>query len=61
MHNRIFFQHPDLMRMLCVHENVMTIMMNTLMSNKPTVGTEETETTEQSSGSPTVVKVCTCC
>lgn len=33
MHNRIFFQHPDLMRLLCVHENVMTIMMNVLKTS----------------------------
>uniref|UniRef100_A0A4D5R9V0 Ryanodine receptor 44F n=1 Tax=Scolopendra viridis TaxID=118503 RepID=A0A4D5R9V0_SCOVI len=28
--NRIFFQHPDLIRILCVHEDVMAVMMNTL-------------------------------
>ena len=28
--NRVFFQHPDLMRILTIHENVMAIMMNTL-------------------------------
>lgn len=26
MNNRIFFQHPDLMRMLRVHEDVMTML-----------------------------------
>jgi hypothetical protein len=30
MNNRIFFQHPDLMRLLRVHEDVMSIMMNVL-------------------------------
>ena len=38
MNNRIFFQHPDLMRLLSVHENVMTIMMNILTAQK---GAEE--------------------
>lgn len=27
MNNRVFFQHPDLMRLLRVHEDVMTIMV----------------------------------
>ncbi|XP_069170443.1 ryanodine receptor [Procambarus clarkii] len=30
VNNHIFFQHPDLIRILCVHENVMAVMMNTL-------------------------------
>ncbi|KRX28175.1 Ryanodine receptor 44F [Trichinella nelsoni] len=30
MNNKVFFQHPDLMRLLKVHENVMTIMVNVL-------------------------------
>jgi len=30
VNNRIFFQHPDLIRILRVHENVMALMMNTL-------------------------------
>ncbi|XP_055337214.1 ryanodine receptor-like isoform X3 [Paramacrobiotus metropolitanus] len=30
MNNRVFFQHPDLIGMLCIHENVMTVMMNTI-------------------------------
>lgn len=34
MNNRVFFQHPDLMRLLCVHENVMTIMMNILTAQQ---------------------------
>uniref|UniRef100_A0A1I7RX29 MIR domain-containing protein n=1 Tax=Bursaphelenchus xylophilus TaxID=6326 RepID=A0A1I7RX29_BURXY len=34
MNNRIFFQHPDLMRLLRVHEDVMTIMMNVLTAQQ---------------------------
>ncbi|EJD76290.1 ryanodine Receptor TM 4-6 family protein [Loa loa] len=34
MNNRIFFQHPDLMRLLTVHENVMCIMMNVLTAQQ---------------------------
>ena len=30
VNNHVFFQHPDLIRYLRVHENVMAIMMNTL-------------------------------
>nr|KAG5704413.1 hypothetical protein BaRGS_024268 [Batillaria attramentaria] len=30
MDNRVFFQHPDLMRALCMHETVMQLMVNTL-------------------------------
>ncbi|XP_076313816.1 ryanodine receptor-like isoform X3 [Tachypleus tridentatus] len=30
VNNKIFFQHPDLIRILHVHENVMDVMMNTL-------------------------------
>ena len=30
VNNRVFFQHPDMIRNLRVHENVMAIMMNTL-------------------------------
>lgn len=30
MNNKVFFQHPDLMRILKVNENVMTVMMNVL-------------------------------
>lgn len=41
MNNRIFFQHPDLMRLLKVHENVMTIMMNVLTAQQNTVEIEK--------------------
>ncbi|KAL3078921.1 hypothetical protein niasHS_014703 [Heterodera schachtii] len=34
MNNRIFFQHPDLMRLLRVHEDVMCIMMNVLIAQQ---------------------------
>ena len=27
MDNKVFFQHPDLMRALCVHETVMQVMI----------------------------------
>ncbi len=30
MDNKVFFQHPDLMRALCVHETVMQVMINWL-------------------------------
>lgn len=30
VNNRTFFQHPDLIRILRNHENVMAVMMNTL-------------------------------
>ncbi|MCL4120159.1 UNVERIFIED_CONTAM: hypothetical protein GTU68_005471, partial [Idotea baltica] len=30
VNNHIFFQHPDLIRILRIHENVMAVMMNTL-------------------------------
>ncbi|CAF3988414.1 unnamed protein product, partial [Rotaria sp. Silwood1] len=34
MDNRGFYQHPDLMRSLCVHETVMAIMVNRLNKSK---------------------------
>lgn len=34
MNNLIFFQHPDLMRLLTVHENVMSIMINVLTAQQ---------------------------
>ena len=30
MNNHVFFQHPDLVRILCIHENVIAIMMNSI-------------------------------
>ena len=41
MNNRIFFQHPDLMRLLRVHEDVMTIMMNVLTRQQSAVEAAE--------------------
>ncbi|CAF5205603.1 unnamed protein product, partial [Rotaria magnacalcarata] len=34
MDNRVFYQHPDLMRSLCVHETIMAIMVNRLNKSK---------------------------
>ncbi|KHN75295.1 Ryanodine receptor 44F [Toxocara canis] len=47
MNNRIFFQHPDLMRLLKVHEDVMTIMMNILTAQQGTAEHAEHEGSEQ--------------
>lgn len=44
VNNHIFFQHPDLIRILRVHENVMALMMNTL-------GRQQAQTEAQSAGS----------
>ena len=30
MNNHVFFQHPDLVRILGIHENVIAIMMNSI-------------------------------
>ena len=30
VNNHTFFQHPDLIRILRIHENVMAVMINTL-------------------------------
>jgi ryanodine receptor 2 len=50
MNNRIFFQHPDLMRLLCVHKDVMTIMMNVLRRTQQnaTATLDSAEVAEQS-------------
>lgn len=47
MNNRIFFQHPDLMRLLKVHEDVMTIMMNVLTAQQGTVEHSDRDTSEE--------------
>ncbi|CAB3399073.1 unnamed protein product [Caenorhabditis bovis] len=47
MNNRIFFQHPDLMRLLSVHENVMSIMMNILTAQQGTVEHDGDEVKEK--------------
>ncbi len=49
INNRIFFQHPDMMRMLRIHENVMTVMMNILGSS---VQLEEESEALTESGEP---------
>ncbi len=36
MDNKVFFQHPDLMRALCVHETVMQVMINWLNRRQQT-------------------------
>ena len=41
--NRVFFQHPDLIRLLGIHETVMQLMVNTL--NKAQQESAATETT----------------
>ncbi|KAK0411652.1 hypothetical protein QR680_005766 [Steinernema hermaphroditum] len=43
MNNRIFFQHPDLMRLLKIHENVMSIMMNVLTAQQGAVDREASD------------------
>lgn len=49
VNNHTFFQHPDLIRVLRVHENVMAVMMNTLgrraqaQSDAPVTSAEGTE------------------
>ncbi len=30
VNNHVFFQHPDLIRILCIHENVIAMMMNSI-------------------------------
>ncbi|GBP39010.1 Ryanodine receptor [Eumeta japonica] len=58
VNNHTFFQHPDLIRVLRVHENVMAVMMNTLgrraqaqsdaqPSSQPTADTAEKDTSHE--------------
>ncbi|XP_033625850.1 ryanodine receptor 2-like [Asterias rubens] len=35
--NKVFYQHPDLMRALCVHETVMNVMVNVLEKHQTSV------------------------
>ena len=30
MNNKVFYQHPNLMRILCMHETVMEVMVSVL-------------------------------
>lgn len=46
MTNRVFYQHPDLMRSLCVHETIMAIMVNRLNKSKQ----EQTSMNEATDG-----------
>ncbi|XP_064623398.1 ryanodine receptor-like isoform X6 [Lineus longissimus] len=57
MDNKIFFQHPDLMRALCVHETVMQLMVNTLTKAQSQTGNED-GTDETKDGSADMVVTC---
>ncbi|XP_028968698.1 ryanodine receptor [Galendromus occidentalis] len=62
--NRIFFQHPDLIRILSVHENVMDVMVNTLgkraQTQQPTAAavTEGEKHEEKDTSHEMVVSCC---
>lgn len=74
VNNRVFFQHPDLIRILRVHENVMDVMMNTLgkraqtqsaiqatpaaAATSPSSPGQTTETTEKDTSHEMVVACC---
>ncbi|XP_069958037.1 ryanodine receptor isoform X5 [Cherax quadricarinatus] len=64
VNNHIFFQHPDLIRILCVHENVMAVMMNTLgrraqaVSETQPVEGEVTQAKEKDTSHEMVVACC---
>ena len=38
MNNKVFYQHPNLMRVLGMHETVMEVMVNVLGGDKLQVG-----------------------
>lgn len=40
MNNKVFYQHPNLMRVLGMHETVMEVMVNVLGGDKSQVKTE---------------------
>ncbi|XP_050722291.1 ryanodine receptor-like isoform X2 [Eriocheir sinensis] len=64
VNNHIFFQHPDLIRILCVHENVMAVMMNTLGRRAQAVGetqTQEGEVTQTKEKDTSHEMVVACC
>ncbi|KAK6622641.1 hypothetical protein RUM43_008483 [Polyplax serrata] len=46
VNNHTFFQHPDLIRVLRIHENVMAVMMNTL-GRRAQAQSDTPQTTEQ--------------
>ncbi|XP_067007679.2 ryanodine receptor [Anabrus simplex] len=65
VNNHTFFQHPDLIRILRVHENVMAVMMNTLgrraqaQSDAPQAGQEgEAPSKEKDTSHEMVVACC---
>lgn len=42
MNNKVFYQHPNLMRVLGMHETVMEVMVNVLGGDKSQVSVWET-------------------
>jgi ryanodine receptor 2 len=52
VNNHTFFQHPDLIRILRVHENVMAVMMNTLARRTQAQSDAPTSTTEDGAPPP---------
>jgi ryanodine receptor 2 len=56
VNNRVFFQHPDLIRILRVHENVMDVMMNTLGKQKA-----NSQSTAKETQSDTSAMIVACC
>ncbi|XP_075211293.1 ryanodine receptor [Lycorma delicatula] len=64
VNNHTFFQHPDLIRVLRVHENVMAVMMNTLgrraqaQSDAPQAGQEGEPVTKEKDTSHEMVVAC---
>ena len=45
--NKVFFQHPDLMRALGVHETVMQLMVNTLNKAQQQSSAADIDTVDQ--------------
>lgn len=56
VNNHTFFQHPDLIRVLRIHENVMAIMMNTL-GRRAQAQSDTPQATEQGAEAPPKEKV----
>ncbi|KAK7790957.1 hypothetical protein R5R35_007854 [Gryllus longicercus] len=67
VNNHTFFQHPDLIRILRVHENVMAVMMNTLgrraqaQSDQPQAGGAEGEAVAPKEKDTSHEMVVACC
>lgn len=62
--NRVFFQHPDLMRALGIHETVMQLMVNTLNRQTQTdtdTSADVTATSNAPSKDPIADMVVACC